>query len=158
MVVSDVWTLLVCNTHAGRLPELRSGHRTHRMQGRSDRYAREITMKEITIEEMLALPRVRFIDRCKTYIKEARGGKLFECKNPHDCPLAIWVEHNGKKCPTNTMVSGTELCPLCGAFVCPTCKSHDAQPLSRVTGYLSNVNSWNSAKKQEFEDRTRYGL
>ena len=114
-------------------------------------------MKETTIEEMLKLPRRQFIERCKTYLKEARGGKLFECKNPGDCPLALWVAHNDKKC-SQQMVANTAACPLCGNPVCPDCMNHVVEQLSRVTGYLGTVSNWNAAKKQEFEDRMRYQL
>lgn len=109
-------------------------------------------------EELLKLPRKQFIEMHEQYIKEVRNGELFEVSKPGDCPLAIWVMYNDKKCPTNTMVSGTALCPLCGGFICPRCYAHCAEPISRITGYLSNVSGWNSAKKQEFEDRTRYAL
>jgi len=30
--------------------------------------------------------------------------------------------------------------------------------ISRVTGYMQVISGWNAAKKQEFEDRTRYKL
>lgn len=114
-------------------------------------------METISIEEMLKLPRRQFIDRCKTYIKEARDGKLLECPNPGDCPLALWVAHNDKKC-NKQMVANTAACPLCGNPVCPDCMNHIVEQLSRVTGYLGTVSNWNAAKKQEFEDRMRYQL
>ena len=53
------------------------------------------------------------------------------------------------------VVAGTEVCPICGAFVCPVCGCHDVNVISRVTGYLGSVDSWNSAKQQEFRDRVR---
>lgn len=114
-------------------------------------------MKEITIEEMLNLPRRQFIDRHLTYIKEARDGKLFECPNPGDCPLAIWVAHHDKKCHRQ-QVPNTAACLLCGNPVCPDCMNHVVSQLSRVTGYLSTVENWNAAKQQEFKDRTRYQI
>ncbi|MCK4458686.1 MAG: hypothetical protein KAU52_03060 [Methanosarcinales archaeon] len=33
----------------------------------------------------------------------------------------------------------------------------NVEQLSRVTGYLQAVSGWNAAKKQELEDRKRYG-
>lgn len=53
------------------------------------------------------------------------------------------------------VVAGTAVCPVCGAFVCPVCGCHDVNVVSRVTGYLGPVGSWNSGKQQEFRDRVR---
>ncbi|MCK4811705.1 MAG: hypothetical protein KAS74_05485 [Methanosarcinales archaeon] len=33
----------------------------------------------------------------------------------------------------------------------------NVEQLSRVTGYLQAVSGWNAAKRQELEDRKRYG-
>lgn len=46
-------------------------------------------------------------------------------------------------------------CPECGKPVCPICGSHDVVQISRVTGYLQEVNGWNAGKQQELKDRTR---
>ncbi|NOQ32858.1 MAG: anaerobic ribonucleoside-triphosphate reductase [Methanosarcinales archaeon] len=40
---------------------------------------------------------------------------------------------------------------------CPNCGSTNVEQLSRVTGYLQAVSGWNAAKRQELEDRKRYG-
>ena len=114
-------------------------------------------MKEITIAELMALPREKFIQRNLEYIKEARGGNLMEVSTPDDCPLALWVAYNDKKC-NRQQVSNTAECPLCGNPVCPDCMNHVVEQLSRVTGYLSNVSSWGAAKQQEFKDRQRHNL
>jgi len=42
-------------------------------------------------------------------------------------------------------------------FECPFCHSDKVEWLSRVTGYIQSVSSFNEAKKQELRDRTRYG-
>jgi anaerobic ribonucleoside-triphosphate reductase len=39
---------------------------------------------------------------------------------------------------------------------CPNCGSSDVDHISRITGYLQAVSGWNSAKRQELEDRKRY--
>ena len=52
----------------------------------------------------------------------------------------------------------TELCPVCEKPMCPTCGSHCVDQISRVTGYMQVVSGWNSAKKQEYEDRYRYTI
>lgn len=114
-------------------------------------------MSNTEIEEMLNLPKREFIKRCKQYIDEERGGKLFKVDDPGKCPLAIWVAHNDAKCHRE-MVPNTEVCPLCGNPVCPDCMNHVVETLSRVTGYLSTVSSWGAAKQQEFMDRNRYDL
>lgn len=49
---------------------------------------------------------------------------------------------------------GLHLCPKCGQYTCP-CGSHDVLVISRVTGYLQDVNGFNQAKKQELKDRQR---
>ncbi|MBY9010764.1 MAG: anaerobic ribonucleoside-triphosphate reductase [Candidatus Lokiarchaeota archaeon] len=55
-------------------------------------------------------------------------------------------------------------CPHCrkmfrgGIFICPNCQSGDVKVYSRVTGYYSEVNRYNSGKKAEWESRKRYNL
>jgi anaerobic ribonucleoside-triphosphate reductase len=39
---------------------------------------------------------------------------------------------------------------------CPNCGSSEVDHISRITGYLQAVSGWNSAKRQELEDRKRY--
>ena len=114
-------------------------------------------MESITVEEMMALSRTKLIARGERWIKEMNGGKLMKVKNPSECPLAVWVAVNHKKCHKE-MVPNTANCPLCGNPMCPDCYNHVVEQLSRVTGYLSTVSGWNEAKKQEFEDRTRYDV
>ncbi len=41
---------------------------------------------------------------------------------------------------------------------CLNCGSTKIDYISRVTGYMSNVNSWVESKKQEFKDRKLYNL
>ncbi len=41
---------------------------------------------------------------------------------------------------------------------CPKCGSDNVQHLSRITGYLQNVEGWNAGKKQELKDRARYDI
>ncbi|NVM43457.1 MAG: anaerobic ribonucleoside-triphosphate reductase [Candidatus Lokiarchaeota archaeon] len=55
-------------------------------------------------------------------------------------------------------------CPHCrkmfrgGNFICPQCYSGDVKVYSRITGYYSEVNRYNSGKKAEWESRKRYNL
>lgn len=41
---------------------------------------------------------------------------------------------------------------------CPKCKSENVQHLSRITGYIQNVDGWNAGKRQELKDRNRYDI
>jgi len=41
---------------------------------------------------------------------------------------------------------------------CPKCGSENVQHLSRITGYLQNVEGWNAGKRQELKDRQRYDV
>jgi len=41
---------------------------------------------------------------------------------------------------------------------CTKCDSINVDYIARITGYQSNVKSWNEAKKQEFKDRKLYNL
>ena len=55
-------------------------------------------------------------------------------------------------------------CPHCrkmfrgGKFTCPRCNSPDVKVYSRITGYYSAVNRYNSGKRAEWEARKRYNL
>jgi len=52
-------------------------------------------------------------------------------------------------------------CPSCrkmfrgGKFICPQCNSKDVKVYSRITGYYSEVNRYNSGKRAEWEARKR---
>jgi anaerobic ribonucleoside-triphosphate reductase len=59
-------------------------------------------------------------------------------------------------CPEE-VTSGVFYCKKCGQPICP-CGSHDVVQISRVTGYLSDVEGWNNAKKAELKDRNRYNI
>lgn len=47
-------------------------------------------------------------------------------------------------------------CETCGEAICPGCGCHDVFVVSRITGYLSELDGWNEGKKAEFKDRVRY--
>ena len=71
------------------------------------------------------------------------------------CPVHQFAARKGLCKKT---VGGTARCPVCGHYMCPECHSHACDIMSRVTGYLQVVSGWNAPKKQEFEDRKRYGV
>ncbi len=50
-----------------------------------------------------------------------------------------------------------KLCPKCGQVVCPQCNSHETHfGISRVTGYLAEVDGWHKGKRAELAQRQRY--
>lgn len=110
--------------------------------------------KKITRDESMGLSKQQFIDRCLEWNRVFNDGEMMDIQEPTDCPVHIWIRHNRAGCAQGT-VANTDVCPVCGCSCCPVCGSHYCEIVSRVTGYLSNVASWNSAKAQEFKDRQR---
>jgi hypothetical protein len=79
----------------------------------------------------------------------------------HVCPICGSVTE--EMCPLDhqctcvrEMSEGLRFCS-CGKPTC-ACGSHDVVVISRVTGYLSDVAGWNSAKAQELKDRNRVSV
>lgn len=73
------------------------------------------------------------------------GGDLVDaCEKDHPCTCAV-ESH-----------ASIAFCEICGEAICPVCGSHDVVSISRVTGYLQEVNGYNAGKKQEIKDRSRY--
>jgi hypothetical protein len=65
------------------------------------------------------------------------------------------LDHNECK---HDIVASIEICPICHQPLCPICGCHDVAAVSRVTGYLSNIEGWNASKQQELKDRIRNNL
>lgn len=86
------------------------------------------------------------------YVKEDLNGNHIcpecGCGVEETCPL----DHGGCN---HVIVPGISICPECGEYICPECGAHDVSPISRITGYLQDVNSWNAAKRRELVDRTK---
>ena len=103
---------------------------------------------ELTTEEYIKL--------CLEYNKE-HGEDLTGIPYEY-CPINFhaYKKQHGHGC--NTIVQGIEYCPICGHAMCPVCKNHNVEQLSRVTGYISSVGGWNDSKKQELKDRQRYQI
>lgn len=125
-------------------------------------------MKPITMNELFNLSRKQFVDRFLEWMKEFNNNEFFNInvldnetgkykQDPLTCPLHLYNIHNHLKCP-NEFVSLTASCELCGMPMCPDCANHNVHQLSRVTGYMSDVDQWNSAKQQEFKDRQRFTI
>lgn len=110
--------------------------------------------EKITKEELMALPKSQFIERCLAWNEEFNDGKQMDVRDPSKCPVHMWVSYNNAFC-LNDLVPNTAVCPVCGLPWCEMCGSHNVVQVSRVTGYLSDVSGWNASKKQEFEDRQR---
>lgn len=110
--------------------------------------------KKISREELFSLSRGQFIERCLEWNVVFNDGKPMDVQDPKTCPVHMWVEHNNAAC-FKELVANTMECPVCGKPCCPECMNHSVTQISRVTGYLSDVSGWNSAKAQEFKDRQR---
>ncbi|OQB68610.1 MAG: anaerobic ribonucleoside triphosphate reductase [Deltaproteobacteria bacterium ADurb.Bin135] len=86
---------------------------------------------------------------------------VFEAEEPL-CPLCNTSDAVKVMCPRDHcncphgVVESIAYCPECGEPMCPECGCHSVVQISRVTGYLSSVDGWNNAKKQELKDRVRY--
>ena len=115
------------------------------------------THKTITHEEAMALPKQQFIDRCKAWLDEFNDGNQLNIDNPVKCPIHIWVVYNHKACGKDLVPNITN-CEICGQPMCPDCSNHGVTQLSRVTGYMGDVNGWNAGKKQELKERQHYNL
>lgn len=112
-------------------------------------------------DEITDLPISEFLVICAGWkadmVKEGQWDEIqadFDA-NVLRCPVHQYAHARGL-CKRTT--GGTKKCPICGHYVCPECMNHAADVMSRVTGYIQIVSGWNVAKKQEFEDRKRYGL
>jgi len=109
---------------------------------------------DVSIEEMTY---EQFLELTLAWLKDANDGEMLKLKNPLDCPIHKWVKLTNSVCSGDT-IPNTATCPICGSYVCPDCHSHKVDVLSRVTGYMQIVSGWNSAKKHELTERTRYDI
>ncbi len=103
-------------------------------------------LKDMTLDE--------FIQACLEY-NEAAEVKP-DLSKLEVCPVHQFAVTHSKACYRG--IAGIKSCPLCGAPICPECGRHNVTQLSRVTGYMSSVDGWNAAKKQELQDRKRYQI
>lgn len=80
------------------------------------------------------------------------------------CPECHMGDQANEMCPRDhcnclhDVSDGIAYCPDCGAAMCPQCGSHDVAQISRVTGYLQDVEGWNAGKRQELKDRHRVNI
>lgn len=95
---------------------------------------------------------------CFTILKESDltdDNKCPECGEIH-LEKMCWLDHCD--CTHTTPMAKIAYCSECGQPICPECGCHDVIQVSRVTGYLANVESFNNGKKQELKDRHRYDI
>lgn len=95
--------------------------------------------------------------------------RLYKCHTCYHIVAETPCPNCGEKsvtimCPLDHCQCGHDImatlahCPLCGEPICPECGCHDVSQVSRVTGYLADVGGFNSGKRQELKDRTRYNV
>jgi len=111
-------------------------------------------MEQSLIESEPSITVNDYIVLCKEYNK-VHNIVLSNIK-PDECPINIFASKINKPC--KSVNPGISECPVCGNAMCPICNSHSAEQISRVTGYVGTVSSWNNAKKQELKDRKRYEI
>lgn len=103
------------------------------------------------------MPGQRFkCHHCSLIIAEDALDKDGLCPICLQKPVIMCVADHPCHC-WNTVNPGIHFCKICGKPTCP-CGSHDCVVVSRVTGYLSDVAGWNSAKRQELKDRHRVNI
>jgi rubrerythrin len=71
---------------------------------------------------------------------------------------SVYLKLRGKNCMNGELIPGTEICPVCDRSFCPQCMNHNVIALSRVTGYMGDINGWNNGKKEELKDRQHYNI
>lgn len=107
----------------------------------------------MNMSELEPIPELaEFIEACVEYNKHHK----VDMSKFETCPVDAYGII--LKLPCLTVYSGVKNCPLCGLAMCPVCGRHNVTQLSRVTGYMSSVQGWNEAKKQELKDRKRYDI
>jgi anaerobic ribonucleoside-triphosphate reductase len=84
-------------------------------------------------------------------------GKCPKCKD--DAQLRKMCERDVDYCGHVENQASIKLCDVCGEVICPTCGSHYSHfGISRVTGYLSEINGWGAGKRAELKDRMHYDV
>ncbi len=114
----------------------------------STTFLRGYMVEDMTVEQ--------FIECALLYNKE--NNITLDIKKAIECPVHVYAIQYSKPCMN--VVSGISYCKLCGHHICPTigCGRHNVNPVSRVTGYISSVSGWNSAKREELKLRHRYNI
>ena len=112
-------------------------------------------------KEVLAMPLHEFVATCLGWKADMeKDGEWEEIQENIDrnvlkCPVHQYAVERGRCKQT---VGGSIKCRVCGNYFCSDCGAHTVDVMSRVTGYMQVVSGWNTAKRQEFEDRKRYNL
>lgn len=126
-----------------------------KIPNKTNKSTEEQIYTSMTHDETMALSKQQFLDRCKAWLDEFNGGKQLNIDNPNKCPIHVFIMHNHLNCGKD-LVGGIVNCQICGNPMCPGCSNHEVMQLSRVTGYIQSVESWNSGKRQELKDRKRH--
>ncbi len=103
---------------------------------------------------ILDLPYEEYLSLCMQW-KEETQTDLSNIKK-EECPIHLYGAYHNKCC--KAVNPGIKNCELCEKPICSACLNHNVQQLSRVTGYMSSVEGWNSAKLHELKNRKRYDI
>ena len=109
----------------------------------------------ISHEEAMELSKESYMERCKAWIAEFNNNEPIKVTHPSKCPVHIYIVHNHLNCGKD-IVPGITTCEICGSYNCPSCGNHLVSPVSRITGYINSVDSWNAGKQQELSDRVKH--
>jgi hypothetical protein len=111
-----------------------------------------------TWKEKIPFERKRFkCFDCNSIIKSVdivEKGECPACKH-HSLVEMCPLDHCHCNCNSGKPIVGIEYCPICGDPICPGCGTHDVTQISRVTGYMQDVNGFNAGKRQELKERNR---
>jgi hypothetical protein len=96
--------------------------------------------------------------KCYTCYTVLNNNQLVDNKCPScgEVHLEKMCELDHVHC-THDIVAGLKYCVTCGKPICPVegCNCHNVFQISRVTGYLANLESFNLGKRAEVRDRVR---
>lgn len=80
----------------------------------------------------------------------------YKCPVCHEKPTEMCENDHVCTCKDDVH-DGIRYCEKCGKPTCP-CGAEDVLCLSRVTGYIADIEGWRASKRQELKDRKRHEI